>query len=137
MSIEHRLAKLKKQNRLYRHLFIFAALVGVALVAWGHAQPIPDLIQARQFQMVNEEGDAVVAISSTPDGSGRLDVISKAGEPIITLTKNLNSGGGGILVFNKTGNGVVQIGDDAFGHGALQVCHRSENKCKGFQYAPQ
>ena len=262
MSIEERLQRVEKQNRLYRHLFILAGLVAIAFIVWGQAKPIPEVIRARKFIVENSSGETIVDIggggmfyggssitvygwqsgtnrlSPTTNISGGgisfhdqilpkyinlaigsegiiiknasyklvlgrtgtvrsgkglqnfgiqisliekgtgyltqvfeagtgyydegreggfLEVMNKKGQVFAAMTAKPKGGslavnnddagivalldafteGGQITVSNNNGKVVGGIGVDDFGHGMLQVCHRSENKCKNFQYAPK
>jgi len=67
-TIETRLRRLERQNRIYRNLFILAGLALVAAVSYGAAEPVPDLIQARKFQVLSNAGKIAVEIASNPDG---------------------------------------------------------------------
>ena len=70
--MEQRIAKLERQCWWYRALFILAGLIAVALVTWGAAKPIPDVIKARSFEVVTETGVVLVTLNTSALGGNLL-----------------------------------------------------------------
>ena len=133
-----------------------AVLVGLALVVWGQAQPIPDVIEARRFEVVNPWGQVVLRAAATFSGAelivyaaneggirGELvsanvyGYLSLRGGDSSFLAMVTAADGGSLSLENKIGKTISSLHADKFGHGRFQICHRSEDKCKTFQYAPQ
>ncbi len=61
-TIETRLGNLERHNRIYRNLFILAGLALVAAVSYGATKPVPEVIRARAFHVVREDGQVVSAL---------------------------------------------------------------------------
>ena len=119
MNLEQRMARLERENRIHRGLWGAAIVIGLALVVWGHAQPIPEVNQARRFDVLDRTGQITVFLGTTSADRA-----------------NMNPSGT-LLLRNKLGRQIISIAGDDFGHGKIQVCHSSGNTCKNFQYAPE
>ena len=143
-TIETRLQRLERQNRIYRNLFILAGLALVAAVSYGATKPVPEVIRARKFEAVNEGGTVVIKLTQrrnngeikilnedrksgvrlgiANDGSGRIGLFSKEGKELVRLGSTSN--GGGIEIGNKTGERVVQLHVDEYGNGVVGAFSR-------------
>lgn len=133
-SLETRVASLEKNLRQYR-LFIAGLL---AIVAFGALMSFkskkisaPDLIQAKAFQVVNDDGQVLVEINQE-DGNGQLTTYTPQGKSLVSLfttdagsgglntfgangkvifkVTNTEEGGGYMALFNSTGNEVIESG---------------------------
>lgn len=143
MNLEQRMARLERSNRTYRNLFILAGLCIAALLSYGAAKPVPDVIQARKFEVVNNLGRKVVAIGSRilyggtltmhtqsgeeiifagvgPSGAGLLRINNIDGNTIFTVT---GIGGGNLSLKNKEGNAIFDVAE-IFGGGHLTVSNK-------------
>jgi len=120
---------------------VFGLVVVGGLLAATSLQSVPDVIQARKFQVVNNEGKAMVDIFATANG-GRLRISSKDGKQVAGIQATADGGGtlgihhkdgkpvagfsattdGGLLsVYNKDGKPVAGIGTTADGYGVMQT----------------
>ena len=109
MSTDTRIQLLESQVRTLRHTVCIMAgllVVGV-LLATTHRQAIPDLIQAKKFEVVTDDGDVVVAIESM-----RPEIIK--GVTINELPQY-----GTIRLLSSQGVSIVDFGVDSFGNGKL------------------
>jgi len=148
--MEQRIEKLERQCRWYRNLFILAGLAVVALVTWGATKPVPEVIQARKFEVVNEEGREVVVIDSwklggwitiypdkgaylpsislghTDDGGGLLEVYNKNGGRGVQMQGMSEfGGGGGLVIVNTTGKPVISAVAYTNGNGTFAVSNKN------------
>ncbi len=119
MSTDTRIESLETQVRtLKRMLFgVFGLVVVGGLLAATSMQSVPDLIQAKRFQVVNGEGKTFVQIGATADG-GLLGVINKDGIPVASF--GANADGGNLNILNNKLQSVARIGATADG-GQLRV----------------
>ncbi len=63
MTTEHRIERLERTNRRYRWgitIVIFAAMI---VGAAGAGDDVSDVIRAKRFEVVNEEGRPVVSLA--------------------------------------------------------------------------
>ena len=83
-TIETRLGRLERQNRIFRNLFILAGLALVAAVSYGATKPVPEVIRAKAFHVVRGDGQVVGAFESH-DGAGHLLLLRRDGKAGIVL----------------------------------------------------
>jgi len=117
--MEQRIKKLERQCRWYRNLFVVAGLIAVALVTWGAAKPIPKVIKARSFQVVNNENTVVAALGSNSN-VGSLILLGTKGKKgkHFFLAASLKDLGGFIQVsgaYDKSSVTIYGGGGDAGG----------------------
>ena len=65
ISIEHRLARLEKESRLWRGCAIVAAAVALAALTLGRADAQPQELRAQAFTLINSQGQVVGGFDST------------------------------------------------------------------------
>ena len=58
MTLETRIARLERQARLYRNLFLASLLVLVAFLSLGQTSAVPDAVQGHSFVVVDRETGA-------------------------------------------------------------------------------
>lgn len=80
-SVETRLAAVERQLRFQRAVIAGLLVALVALVGYGATEGVPDVIRAREFEVVNEKGQVVVqaVADSNHSGIGRLRLFNAAG----------------------------------------------------------
>jgi hypothetical protein len=157
--MEQRIEKLERQCRWYRNLFILAGLIAVALVTWGATKPIPDLIQARMFQVVDSNGKTSMILgedrgygqfallgpkgllvtigSNDVIGTGLVTVLSTRHKGSVTLVGSGYSGNGGVIqLTNKNREKVVKLLVDKYGNGVVGIYNR-KGKGRTLKPGPQ
>ena len=144
MTTDTRIESLETQVRtLKRMLFgVFGLVVVGGLLAVTTLQSVPDVIQAKKFEVVNGN-EKIVASFYAYMGGGMLSLSNKDGEVVAGLGSDEVNGGGVLGINNKDGktvagiyadeNGgmarvlnnnfteVVQIGADANGDGRMKT----------------
>lgn len=114
MTIEARLARLEMHNRRYRNLLMLAGLVTIALAGYGAAQPQPDIVRAKKFEVVNNAGIVVAELGGFKGvlrqylGEGSLILRDEKGKITTTLENNYN--GDAYLTLRNRRGGTVYIG---------------------------
>ncbi len=109
MNVELRLAKLERTSRYSRFAAVALGLTLVAITAMGFAKDadkIPDVIRARRFEVVNEQGTPQVSLWHVRDG-GAIATHNSQGEAragMMALDE-----GGGIATFDAKGRKAVVI----------------------------
>ena len=103
--MQNELNGLRNQVRtLKRMLFgVFGLVVVGGLLAATTLQSVPDVIRAKQFQVVNDEGTVIVEIGATADG-GQLRVRNKDGKQVAAIFADANGDG---LMTTHDSKGVV------------------------------
>ena len=126
-QIEQRLARLEKSLRYYRLFFgtTIIALVAVVLMSSGKKAAVPDLIKAKAFQVVDDDGN-VLCLLNKEKGNGSISTYSGSGTKLVQLFTSVG-GAGAINTF--AGNGklnfkVTQITDG----GGYMALYNSEEK---------
>ena len=67
MTVEERIHKLERTNRQHRVLFTLIALAAIAGGCVSAAKPdtVPDLVQAKRFEVVDSLGRVLVVLSGS------------------------------------------------------------------------
>lgn len=144
-TLEARLQKLETSNRRYQTiLFLFLASFAIIFMAFKKQQNIPDVIQAKKFEVVDDNGN-VLAILTQSDGNGIIRTLNKDGKKLVNLTyttnregylgiengngqemirfSSSNDGGGGYIgIYNPAGKKTLTINNDKSG-GNIYVCN--------------
>ena len=123
MSTDTRIESLETQVRtLKRMLFgVFGLVVVGGLLAATSLQSVPDFIQAKKFEVVNDEGKVIVELSNLKGGgvdNGRLVTRTSAGGTLVKLGASL--GGGEVETENGKGGTLVALGSNG-GNGMFLV----------------
>jgi hypothetical protein len=137
-TIEMRLQKLEATNRRYKTiLVILIASFATIFMAFRSPKTVPDVIQAKKFEVVDSYGNVLVNLTQD-DGKGIIKTYNKEGKKLVNITytsnqegylgledgkgqetmrlSSSNDGGGGYLgVFNPTGKRTLTICNDNSG----------------------
>lgn len=148
-TIEMRLQKLEATNRRYKTvLIVIIALFGTIFMAFRSPKTVPDVIQARRFEVVDYDGRVLVTLSQD-DGKGLIKTYNSAGNKLVNITyttkqegymgiedglgkemlrfSSSNEGGGGyISVYNPSGKRTVTLNNDDSG-GNIYVSNSDGN----------
>ena len=148
MDIEKRVAALERENKRFRCMLVcaLAGICAMALMGFGKHQ-VPDKIQAKNFEVLNDEGkvmvrmgtfegDGVVTtyrpsgeiladIVSTKSGAGGMVLYDGAGKQNLILT-DVSGGGGSVRVNNSKGQTAVQIGRNGNQAGSVTIKNQNE-----------
>ena len=120
MQNEERINGLENQVRtLKRIVYGFGCILVAGIVVGAtNMQTVPDLIQAKKFEVVNDEGKVVAKLSATEDG-GRFDIRNKDSKLVGGLIAT--EYGGMFSIRNKDGKPVAQIYPNIDGAGGLSI----------------
>ena len=144
-TVEERLSDLERTNRRYR-----SALVGIGSIALlgatmaAHQEPqVPEVVQAKRFEVVDESGNTRIAMFTDDSGSGRVYVNNSDGVTVATLAVVRASGrlrlrngaggpaatlrGGDLRLYNAAEETIVLIGSSRNRSGVLQLNDASGN----------
>ncbi len=149
-NLEKRMEKLEKKLRFYQIAFVSILLAGGFMIMTGFNKKnqVPDLIQAKGFQVVDDQGRALVSLKS--DGTaGNVLLYDQSGTALVEmyrassgtgalLTKSqdakyacyigaYNNGAGQIKVYNSNQKAVDEIGSTTTEYGYFGVNNSDEN----------
>ena len=141
MTNETRIESLEQQIRtLKRMLFgVFGLFVVGGLLAATNLQKMPDVIQARSFEAVDDKGHAYavitndasgpwigilheaggIAVMTANDTGGLLMINDKNGKPNASVASNAD--GGAVTVYDNKGNVVRTVGVNDDGNGSVNT----------------
>ena len=144
-----RLRRLEKSQARYRFAFLLTATIAGGLCLLGAKHRTDDLIQAKSFEVVNDDGKVLARLSSaadkgemslykadgTPlvnvyssvDNTGRVDLFNAGGKPMISMSST-STGAGSIIVNNTSGSLAVQLATNSLNHGGLWVYNADGKK---------
>ena len=102
-SLERQVRKLRRYQGLQGILFVVIGCVVGYFVA-TNLQSVPDVIQAKKFEVVNDAGKKVAELTSTAGGSGALSIGDNDGVKLALLAVYPDGAALGLL--NKDGGEV-------------------------------
>lgn len=129
MEMEARIAALERRVRRGRAALLGLGLVLVAVLATGQGAAVPDVLRARQFEVVGPQGDTLAELNAWDDEHGGLALLNAEGHAFVVAMPSVTENGGAVLVLNDAGEAVGTIYADARGNGALRICHGTRNEC--------
>ena len=121
MNADDRISSLETQVRvLKRMLFAISCLLltGIAVAA-ASQQDVPDVIRARQFRVVNDQGRVVTSLGTDAFGDGELIVRNKDRSVVASLGAAQH--GGALALANKKGKVVAGLWVSSSGGGLLTI----------------
>ena len=108
-KLELRVRKLEKDCAVYRNLFVLAGITLLAILAYGAAKPLPDVIRANRFEAVHASGRvAAVMASFRGHGDGVFRAFNRAGVEVFYAGSS-RTGDGRIEVKTKKGQITKEI----------------------------
>ncbi|HSU27349.1 MAG TPA: hypothetical protein VLJ68_03145 [Chitinophagaceae bacterium] len=153
-DIEKRLLKLESKLRIYQIAFI-GLLLGTGfmfLTGFGKKPVATDLVQAKEFQVVNDNGKVLMSLKKDSTGGGRISIYNNSGVNVLMMHSAIkggrmsitaHDGNSGIVaaitednhgvlnVYNKWNNRICALGGDAKGGGVLNVYDNASEKMNG------
>ena len=137
-NIEMRLQKLEATNRRYKTILILViASFATIFMAFKSPKTVPDVIQAKRFEVVDISGNVLVTLTQD-DGKGLIKTYNKDGKKLVNITyttnqegyialedgkgqetmrfSSSNDGGGGYIgVYNPSGKRTLTLSNDNSG----------------------
>ncbi len=122
MTESARIASLETQVRtLKRMLFgVFGLLVAGAVLGATSLQTVPDVIQAKKFEVVNQSGLVVGTFQSWED-RGLVSLRDSMKRPTVVISSELSTGvaSGFLTTMNSKGSIVASVGVNEAGNGVV------------------
>ena len=120
-NFEQRLVTLEKKLHIYRLSFVgfLIVIAGFMIMSFTGRKPVPDLVQAKAFQVVNDDGKVLMEMSKE-DGNGQLSTYSATGSRLVSLFTS-DGGAGGINTFGKDGKVLFKVTNTSEGGGYLAL----------------
>ena len=118
---------LQKQSRTTKRLaygFGCLFLAGLTIAATS-MQSMPDVIKAKHFHVVGDDGKIVAALGTLPDG-GMLGILNKDGQTVATLSPD-SKGNGKLTIRNKIAKKMTSLYSDDNG-GNLSIFNDDEKR---------
>ena len=120
MSTDARMESLENQVRVLKRFMVamLGLLVAGASLAATSLRDVPDVIRAGKFEVVNDDGQAVVQLGVNKAG-GLVQIQKADGNSVIQLTAHPE--GGSVSAHNGQGKTLVLMGGNEHGAGAFQT----------------
>ena len=118
-SLEIQVRTLKRVLYTLCGFFVLAVLIAAT-----NLDSIPDVIQAKKFEVVNDDGKKVAEIFADASG-GRLSIFNTDGKRVALIGSDVY--GGRLNIYNKDGNVVAELDVDPNG-GFLSTRNGRGNK---------
>jgi len=127
-QIELRIEKLEKNLRTYRLLFGLAvvAVCSLLLMSSGRKNDVPDIVKAKAFQIVDDNGNVLVLINKER-GNGQVATYSTKGQKLVRLFTS-DGGAGAINTFDPNGKLNFKVTRTTEGGGYMALYNSSENE---------
>ena len=134
--MQNEITELRNQVRtLKRIVYGFGCLlVAGVVVSATSLQTVPDVIQAKKFEVVNDEGKVVASFYANM-GGGMLSFSNKDGKVVAGLGSDEVNGGGVLGINNKDGKIVAGIYADENG-GVARVLNNKFTEVAGIRATP-
>ena len=108
-KLELRVRQLERDCRVYRSLFVLAGFMLLGLLAYGAADPIPEVIRANRFEAVNKNGRvSAVMASFRGHGDGVFRAFNRAGVEVFYAGSS-RTGDGRVEIKSKKGQITEEI----------------------------
>lgn len=126
-QIEQRISRLEKSLKVYRIFFGTAVitLIAVMLMSSGKKTEVPDLIKAKAFQVVDDDGNVILLLNKEKD-NGQVVTFSQSGQKLVRLFTS-EGGAGAINTFDKNGKLNFKVTKITEG-GGFMALYNSEEK---------
>ncbi len=128
-NLEEGLEKLQRANRrnsLFIALFVLIALAAAVIQAPAAPNdPVPKVIRAHAFQVVDNEGRVLIDLHG-PGSGANITLFNREGRAVIALMGTQNYGA--IATYDGEGEPLVTTGKTADGIGALKVYDAAKHK---------
>jgi hypothetical protein len=127
MDIEQRFAHLERSNRRLRTglLSLTIAITTVLIVGQAKPEMVPDVIQAKEFQVVGDNGLPLVRMRARLTGDGVIATFNGKGQKLVNL------GEGGVTTYNGKGQRLVSLTASVFGNGIVTTYNDKGQKLVG------
>lgn len=131
MTTEERLRRLERQNQRMKKGFIVLTLALASAVTMGQVirPSVPNIIQARKFEVVNNRGKTMLELGSTRL-FGYMFVSNREGKVVATISTN-HSGDGMIRTLDKDGRPLIVLSSKKNGESFIATFKRGEEIEKG------
>ena len=124
-NFEIRLLALEKTNARYRIAFLFIlALLVYFIISSFSAKQVPDLIQAKKFELVNDNGQVLVRLDNL-GGYGAVTTYTYEGK-ILTDILPTETNAGGIVIYDGKGKQNTVFTDVTGGGGSLKILNKDQ-----------
>jgi len=147
-QLERKTQRLEKRNKrltVALTMTVVAMCAVVTVAAKGEKHPNFDTVTARIITVTNKANKPLVVlgnnggngtvITSSPKGilvelgatvggNGTVTTYQPNGKDLVRLSATADNNGGFIQVFNKTGEGIVDMGADEYGNGLVGAWNR-------------
>jgi hypothetical protein len=122
MQTEDRINILETQVRSLKRIVCLVCCLLVAGVAISatQSQGVPDVIQAKSFNVVNNDGTALVHLGTSTAGLGMITTMNNRGQEIVRLGVTV-SGKGIVKTMNGNGEALVQLSVNTDGQGVIRT----------------
>ena len=122
MQNEDRINILESQVRTLKRIvcLVCCLLVAGVVVSATQSQGVPDVIHAKSFEVVNDDGTAIVQLGPRSEGVGMITTKNNRGQEIVRLGVTV-SGKGFIKTMNGNGEVLVQLGVTTDGEGIVKT----------------
>lgn len=125
MNIEAKLAGLEKQLRCYRNLTLGMLIMLTALLAYGAARPLEEVLRAKRLDIIGPEGEPVVSLQAS--GINGLITIIQGDNVLLLGGKNILEYSPNLLAGNLTPTVVISAGQDGSGRMFIRSGDKKSN----------
>ena len=110
MNIEQRFAHLERSNRRLRTGLLSLTIAITTVLIVGQVR-VPNVIQAKAFQVVNDKGKKLVGLGTTASGKGTVTTFNGKGQELVGLGATVD-GNGVVVTFDGDGQLTGSLGRD-------------------------
>ena len=126
LQIESRLNKLEHSVNVYRIilLLILSAIAVVFLISFNNKTTAPDILQAKEFQVVDDNGKVYISLKKDID-AGQFILFDKRGTKLLSLMAS-GDGAGTFIGRDTYGKKIYRLINVKGGGGSLSIYNANE-----------
>jgi len=119
---EEEFRTLQRQVRRQRrwNIALLAIVAGGGLMAANGVRTLPEVLQAKKLEIVNDEGTAIVELGANRAGNGAVTTRNEDGRRLVRLGAT-TGGNGFVTTLNGMGGNLVEIGATVDGQGTVET----------------
>lgn len=119
---EEEFRTLQRQVRRQRrwNIALLAMVAGGGLMAADAVRSVPEVIQARKFEVLDRNGTAIVELGTNRAGNGAVTTRNEDGRRLVRLGAT-TGGNGFVTTLNGMGGNLVELGATVDGQGTVET----------------
>ena len=128
-QLEQRVIKLEKNLKTYRIVFcgLLVMSMGILLLSSAKKVNVPDVIKAKAFEVVDDNGSLLVEINKEKN-NGQISTYTPEGKRLVSILTTSGGGGGAFETFDLNGKVLFKVTKTTTGGGYMALYNGYEKE---------